>query len=123
LIIERNQLEVKMKTLTRHEEHVLLTILKLQGKGYLVTIKDFLKKNSSKDLSFGTLYVSLNRLQKAGYISPIIGESTAKRGGKAIKYYNLTKKGLQVLTQVRKIQDKMWENFPELSYKMQNFNE
>lgn len=112
-----------MKLLTRHEEHVLLTILNLKDNAYLVTIRDYLITHSGQKLSFGTLYVSLNRLEKAGYINHRIGEATSKRGGKAIKYFSITRLGLVILSQVRKVQDTMWANFTELSYTTRESNE
>lgn len=104
------------KSLTRHEEHVLLSILNLKENAYLVTIQEFLEKNSGSNLSFGTLYVSLKRLEKAGYLDHSIGESVSKRGGKAIKYYHLTKDGYTALKESSKINEMMWYNFGNISF-------
>jgi PadR family transcriptional regulator PadR len=106
-----------MKLLTRHEEHVLLTILHLEDNAYLVTIKEYLKDQTSKELSFGTLYVSLKRLEKMGYIRHQVGEATSKRGGKAIKYYSVTKAGVRALEKTREVQDSMWKEFSRLAIK------
>ena len=106
-----------MKILTRHEEHVLLTILKLEDNAYLVTIKEYLEGHIEKDLSFGTLYVSIKRMEKMGYIRHYLGKSTSKRGGKAIKYYSVTKAGLRTLEKSRQIQDSMWSGFSRLAVK------
>lgn len=112
-----------MKLLTRHEEHVLLTILKLEDNAYLVTIKKYLEEYTSKTLSLGTLYVSLQRLGKMGYIRHHLGEATSKRGGKAIRYYSLTKTGLKALEQARQIQESIWNGFSQLAYKVQDSHE
>lgn len=107
-----------MKILTRHEEHVLLTVLRLQDNAYLVTIREQIKELTGKDLSFGTLYVSLKRLETQGYLRPEIGDPTAKRGGKAIKYYRLSEDGIQALKAVQKLNDSLWVDFPDLAYKV-----
>lgn len=112
-----------MKLLTRHEEHVLLTILKLEDNAYLVTIKKYLEDHTSKDQSFGTLYVSLQRLAKMGYVRNYLGEATSKRGGKAIKYYSVTKAGLRALEKARQIQESIWNGFSQLAYKVQESHE
>ena len=112
-----------MKLLTRHEEQVLLTILKLEDNAYLVTIKNYLEDHTSKNLSFGTLYVSLQRLEKYGYVRHYLGEAVSKRGGKAIKYYSLTKAGLRALEKARRIQESLWEGFAKLAYKGQDSHE
>jgi len=111
-----------MKLLTRHEEHVLLTILHLENNAYLVTIKEYLEDQTSKELSFGTLYVSLKRLSlkrlgKMGYVRHQVGEATSKRGGKAIKYYSVTKAGVRALEKTREVQVSMWNGFSRLAIK------
>lgn len=104
-----------MKLLTRHEEHVLLTILHLKDNAYLVTIKEYLEGRTTKELSFGTLHVLLNRLEKMGYVRFQVGEATSKRGGKAIKYYSVTKTGLRTLEKVREVQNTMWNGYSRLA--------
>ena len=106
-----------MKLLTRHEEHVLLTILHLEHNAYLVTIKEFLEDQTSKELSFGTLYVSLKRLEKIGFVRHRVGEATSKRGGKAIKYYSVTKAGISALEKTREVQESLWDGFSRLAIK------
>ncbi|MBN1273048.1 MAG: PadR family transcriptional regulator [Candidatus Aminicenantes bacterium] len=112
-----------MKPLTRHEEHVLLTILHLEDNAYLVTIKEYLEEQTSRELSFGTLYVSLKRLEKMGYIRHLVGEATSKRGGKAIKYYTVTKEGVRKLEKAREVQDSMWNGFSRLAVKLKKHHE
>ncbi|MFC1492340.1 PadR family transcriptional regulator [candidate division KSB1 bacterium] len=104
-----------MKILTRHEEIVLLTILRLKDKAYLVTIKDMIKKYMDRDQSFGTLYVSLKRLKRYGYLSESVGAPTAKRGGKAVKYYRLTRDGITALKTIRKLHNAIWDDFSEIA--------
>ena len=103
-----------MKTLTRVEEHILLAILNLKENAYLVTIRDFLLDQAQSDQSFGTLYVALKRLEQQRYIRSLVGEATSKRGGKAIKYFGLTEKGVEALKEVMEINEKMWINFNSL---------
>lgn len=104
-----------MKLLTRHEEHVLLSILHLKNNAYLVTIKEFLEDQTSKELSFGTLYVSLKRLEKTGYVQHHVGEATSRRGGKAIMYYSATKAGVRALEKTREVQESLWNGFSRLA--------
>ena len=104
-----------MKALTKLEEFVLLAILNLNENAYLVTIQDFLEKQASNLLSFGTLHVLLRRLEHAELIKHYVGEATSKRGGKAIKFYELSKKGIETLKEIEKVNNSMWVNFSELS--------
>jgi PadR family transcriptional regulator PadR len=89
--------------------------LKLKDNAYIVSIKDQLEQFMSKNLSFGALYVSLNRLIKYGYLKCDIGESCSVRGGRAKKYYKLTKKGILTLKNIRQLQNLMWKDFDNLA--------
>jgi PadR family transcriptional regulator PadR len=93
----------------------LLTILKLKDDAYIVSIKDQLERFTGKNLSFGALYVSLNRLVKCGYLESTIGESSSVRGGRAKKYYELTKDGISALKDIRRLQNLMWKDFDNLA--------
>jgi DNA-binding PadR family transcriptional regulator len=104
-----------MRVLTKLEESVLLTILRLKDDAYIVSIKDQLERFTGKDLSFGALYVSLNRLVKYGYLNSTVGQSLSVRGGRAKKYYKLTKDGVLALKNTRKLQNQMWKNFDDLA--------
>lgn len=104
-----------MRVLTKLEENVLLTILKLKDNAYIVSIKDQLEHFTGKNLSFGALYVSLKRLIKYGYLESGIGESSSVRGGRAKKYYRLTKQGVITLKNTQRLQKLMWEDFDSLA--------
>ena len=104
-----------MRVLTKLEESLLLTILKLKDDAYIVSIKDQLEHFTSKNMSFGALYVALNRLIKYGYLESYIGESSSLRGGRAKKYYKLTKNGVLGLKEIRQLQNQMWKGFENLA--------
>lgn len=107
-----------MKILTRLEENVLLVILKLEGNAYIVTIKTTLEKHLKKNISFGALYLSLNRLTRDRYLRTEIGEATSQKGGRAKKYYRLTREGVKKLNEIRSLQKIMWSDFDKLSEKI-----
>lgn len=98
-----------MKTLTRPEEQILLTIYHLQDKAYLVNIRDRLKEITGKYLDVGTIYVPLKRLDHKGYLETYYGQPSAVRGGKAIKFYKLTVKGYKALAEMKRIQEQLWK--------------
>lgn len=98
--------------LTRQEEQILLIIHSLKDQAYLVSIREKLKEITGKYLDVGTIYVPLKRLYNKGFLEAHLGEPSAVRGGKAIKYYTLSESGYQVLADMKEIQDKLWEAFP-----------
>lgn len=99
-----------MKILTRQEEQILLVIHRLGESAYLVNIREMLRGMTGRYYDVGTIYVPLKRLDQLGFLRTHLGEPTAQRGGKAIKYYSLTPKGYEALTEVKRIQDRLWEN-------------
>jgi DNA-binding PadR family transcriptional regulator len=100
-----------MKVLTRQEEQILLAIYHLGKNAYLVPIREQIKKFTGKYFSVGTIFAPLNRLDIDGYLESYMGESNSIRGGKAIKYYKITDKGYQALSEIKKFHERMWEGF------------
>ncbi len=98
-----------MKYLTRQEELVLLTIYQLGEKSYLVSIREKLIEVTGKEWSISSVYMPLNKLTRDGYLKTFLGSPLAKRGGKAIKYYQLTKKSAEALNEIMSMNKLMWK--------------
>jgi PadR family transcriptional regulator PadR len=108
-----------MVILTKHEELFMLTIFRLQEPAYLVNIRNFLLEQTGKDWAFGSLYITLDKLRKKGFVETYAGQPRHTQGGKAIQYYRLTKEGLRVLAEAKRLHDVMWKGFSSpLSKKM-----
>ncbi len=97
-----------MKYLTRQEELVLLSVFRLKDNAYLISIQDHLNHFTGKEWSISSVYIPLSRLEKRAYLKTFIGEVTEKRGGKAIKYYKLTKIGIKALAELETVNKTMW---------------
>ncbi len=106
-----------MKPITRNEELILLSILHLKKNAYLIGIKNYLSDVMNKDLSITTIHIPLRRLEKSGYLESNFGEATAVRGGRRKKIYQLTESGIKELTNHKRVNDILWENFSDLSSK------
>jgi PadR family transcriptional regulator PadR len=102
-----------MKELTRLEEHILLSVFHLKENAYLITVRDFIKEKTGKELSIGTIYVPLERLRRKGHVSTRIVKPAPKVGGRSVKYYGLTKEGFASLENMKKVHDRMWWGFSE----------
>ena len=105
-----------MDYLSRKEEHVLLTIWKLQSDAYGVTIREQVSETTGQYWSIGAIYDVLDRLYRKGYVSTKIGEPSTERGGKRKRFYRLTKQGYEALQQVKEIRDSLWSNLPNLAF-------
>jgi len=105
-----------MNFLTRKQELILLVVLKLGDAASLVRIRERLVSSTGQKWSVGNVYVSLDRMSRLGYLETRIGDPTALRGGKAVKYYRLSLKGLEELAEIKKVQDSMWAGIPALVF-------
>ena len=104
------------KILSRADELVLLTIWRLQDNAYGVTIRKQIMESTGHDFSVGAIYDSLERLVNWEYLKTYQSDPTPQRGGKRKRYYELTKDGLNALNELRKVQESMWENLPDIGF-------
>jgi DNA-binding PadR family transcriptional regulator len=99
-----------MKSLTRKEELILLSIINLKNKAYLIAIVDHLSKVTEKKVSLTSVHIPLSRLEKSELIDSEFGEASAIRGGRRKKIYKVTKLGLDALKEYKRVSDLLWEN-------------
>ncbi len=97
-----------MKFLSRQEELLLLSILKLGENAYGVPIRQHVSKLTGKYWSIGAIYDVLDRLTRKGLVSTIAGEPGKTRGGRSKRFYRITRQGLKSLEEVRDLQQKAW---------------
>jgi len=103
-----------MKLLTRAEEMILLSILRLKENAYCVPIFDEIQRITQKKWTMGGIYIPLYRLEKNGYVESHLGQPTAARGGKSKRFYRLTPKGLKSLEAIKRIEKAMWEGLTQV---------
>ncbi len=103
--------------LTRLEELFLLAILQLDEPACLDNMRRYLLQHTGKDWAFGSLFVSLAKLERSGLVRTRYGAPKGGRGGKAIKYYAVTAEGLAALAEAKKLNDAMWRGFPAIARK------
>lgn len=105
-----------MNTITRKEEQILLAVYSLGEKAYLVNIREYIKDMTGNYLDLGTINKPLKRLESNGYLDSEIGDSSPVRGGRAKKYYRLSKAGIRALAEVKEQHEAFWKNV-NLPYK------
>jgi PadR family transcriptional regulator PadR len=87
--------------LGRFEEIVLLALARLRENAYGVTIRREIAERTGRDVSFGAVYTTLERLERKGYVSSRMGEPTAERGGRAKRYFRIEAPGRRALNSSR----------------------
>lgn len=80
-------------SLGEFEHVVLLAILRLADSAYGVAIKAEIETCSGRQITPGALYTTLDRLERKGMICARVGSSTPVRGGRAKRFYTVSKKG------------------------------
>ena len=106
-----------MYELTKHEELILLAILKLRKNAYIVTMRRHIKEISGKSINYGSLCNTLSALIRKGYIKSKESDPLPRQGGRRKVLYSLTAEGKRALKQAYDIQQRAWEGLIELVVK------
>jgi DNA-binding PadR family transcriptional regulator len=89
------------------EQLVLLTILRLGEGTYAVPIRDEIIKQTGVDLSRGTIYVTLDRLERKGYIRSWFADPTPEPGGKSRRCVGIERDGVMALRAAQRMVDRL----------------
>jgi PadR family transcriptional regulator, regulatory protein PadR len=73
-----------------------------------------MEKQRRRDVSVGSVYAALERLEQKGLVKSEVGDPTPERGGKAKRYFRVTQEGLRQLHKTRRVLTAMWKGLPEL---------
>ncbi|MDB4874891.1 MAG: transcriptional regulator PadR family protein [Gemmatimonadetes bacterium] len=79
------------------EQVVLLAVLRVGKDAYGVPVHDEIQTRAGRDLTLGTIYKTLTRLEDKGLVVSHIGEPTAARGGRRTRCYVVTAAGKRSL--------------------------
>lgn len=91
------------------EQIVLLAILRLDDEPYGMRIREEIEVRTGRDVSYGAVYTTLDRLERKGWVSHGLGDPTPERGGRAKKYFRVEPAGREALHQARRALDLMWD--------------
>ena len=106
-----------MYDLTKHEELILLSILKLQENAYIVTLRKHIKEIAGKIINHGSLCNPLSALIRKGYIKSKESDPVPRQGGRRKVLYSLTAEGKRALKQAYEIQKLAWDGLDEMILK------
>ena len=93
---------------------VLLALIRLGDEAYGVPISKAIEESTGRDVLVGSVYAALERLDAKGFVSSVVGEPTAERGGRAKRYFRITAKGLRQVRDTRRALIKLWQGVREL---------
>jgi len=79
------------------EQLVLLGVLRVGDNAYGVPVHDEIQRRANRDLTLGTIYKTLTRLEEKGLVVSRVGAPTAERGGRRTRIYSVTPAGKRSL--------------------------
>ncbi|HKD59714.1 MAG TPA: PadR family transcriptional regulator [Terracidiphilus sp.] len=93
---------------------LLLAVIHLGDEAYGVPISRQLEKYRGKDVAIGSVYAALERLEAKGLVDSMLGNPTPERGGKAKRFFRITKEGLRQVHETRRVLTRLWQSIPDL---------
>ncbi|MEO8034911.1 MAG: helix-turn-helix transcriptional regulator [Acidobacteriota bacterium] len=97
-----------MRPPAEFERAVLLSLIRLGDNAYGVTIRAELEKLLGRSVSFGAVYTTLDRLEGKGFAASSLGDPTPQRGGRAKKFFRITREGSKALEQAKAASRAIW---------------
>lgn len=103
---------------TRHylgelELMILLSVLHLGDEAYGVPVARELQERCGREVSLGSIYAALERLEARGMVASRLGDPVPERGGKAKRYFRVTKAGARQLMETRRVLQGLWHELAE----------
>lgn len=103
----------KEKFLGEFEQMVLLSLLQLDDEAYGAKIRQLLDDKIKRVVAIGALYSTLERLEKKGLVTSVLGDTTPERGGRAKRYFKVTAEGQKGLIRAKNAMDEMWQGISQ----------
>ena len=93
---------------------VLLTLVRLGDEAYGVPISKELLNIAGREVALGSVYAALDRLEEKSFVVSTLGDPTPERGGRAKRYFRVTRAGLKALRITRTALTNLWSGVPLL---------
>src|ERR1700760_4228109 len=85
----------KRDYLSQLELMVLLAVMSTARDAYGVLISRNIAQKTGREVALASVYATLERLERKGFVKSSLGEPTAERGGKARTYFAATAAGVR----------------------------
>jgi DNA-binding PadR family transcriptional regulator len=93
---------------------VMLTVIRLGEGAYGVPISREIERQTGREVAFGTVYATLERLQEKGLVRSSLGDATPQRGGRAKRFFRVSAAGLRTVQETKRSLIGLWRGLPEL---------
>ena len=100
------------------EQVVLLSLLRLGNGTFGAAIRRDIQERIGRELPVSVVYVTLQRMEKKGFVKSYVGEPTRERGGRRRRHYLIDTPGEHALGRsyraLRRLSDGLEERLQEL---------
>ena len=99
----------KGEFLGEFEQLVILAILRLGENAYGMTVRRDLEQTASRNVTFGTVYGTLERLEAKGFVTSRHADPEPVRGGRSRRFFRVEPAGELALSRAREMMGRMWD--------------
>ncbi len=99
----------KGEFLGEFEQLVILALLRLGDEAYGMNVRRELERTAGRNVTFGTVYGTLDRLETKGLIGSWHADPEPVRGGRARRFFRVEPEGEVALARARDMMQKMWD--------------
>lgn len=92
----------------------MLVVMRLEDNAYGVPIAFEIEEQTKREVKLGSVYAALERLEEEGFVVSELGEPTRERGGRAKRYFHVTKQGMRRVRETQRTLIRLWQGVPEL---------
>ena len=89
------------------EQLVLLAILRLGEGAYAAPIRDEITRHAGIELSRGTIYVTLDRLERKGFVKSWFADPARERGATSRRCFGMQREGVAALRAARRMVERL----------------
>lgn len=104
-----------LRLLTDFELMILLATLRVSDDAYGVLIAREIERTGGRRVLLGAVYTALDRLERNGLVTSVVGDPTPERGGRAKRFFRVTPRGLRAVKETQQALVALWTDVPQLS--------
>jgi DNA-binding PadR family transcriptional regulator len=90
------------------EHHVLLAVLRLEGRAYSAQVVEELLERTGRSVSGAAVFVALRRLEQGGYLVSRKTDAAPGEGGRGRRTFKVTAAAVEKLRESRRQFERLW---------------
>ncbi len=89
------------------EQLVMLALLRLKDDAYGMRVRREIQSRTERSVSIGSVYATLQRLERKGYVRSSVSDPEPVPGGRARKFFLVTREGGEALLRTQESLQRM----------------